>query len=350
MAPASKSHLPDETIAPASHLVTWPRATLKRRPLAWFFGLVLALTWLAQLGLALVALDPYVEGRLILMTAYAPALVAMGLSAVMLPERERPRPAARAGLFAIVFAAGMAVQWLDRTYWGHDHRPAWVAVDAVLTALAAFVISGRLSSRRGVRELLRPLSGWRVRPIWYLVAFGLWPALMLAANAIAPLLGEAVPGAPVVPNRPWLPLVVESYLCFALYGGPLNEEPGWRGFALPRLQQRHSPLVASLIVGVVWGLWHVPLHLMGLYPGGAWGSLIRIQELPRAVVFTWLYNRTGSSLLIAVPFHAAVNTTSLFLPRAYLTTFGLLVLLAAGLVLAGRMWRASSANTNQRRT
>jgi uncharacterized protein len=176
-----------------------------------------------------------------------------------------------------------------------------------------------------------------------LVAFGLWPALVLAANAIAPLLGEAVPNAPVLPSRPWLPLVVESYLWFALYGGPLNEEPGWRGFALPRLQQRHSPLVASLFVGAVWGLWHLPLHLMGIYPGGAWGAVIRVQELPRAVVFTWLYNRTGGSLLIAVLFHATINTTSLFLPRAYLTTFGLLTLLAAGLILAGHMWGVIAA-------
>jgi hypothetical protein len=159
MATVSRSHLPDETTAPASHLVTWLRAMFHRHSVAWFFGLVLAASWLPQFGLALVELDPYIENRLILMTAYAPALVAIGLSAVVRPEQERPRPAARTGLFAIVFAAGMAVQWLDRTYWGHDHRPAWVAVDAVLTGLAAYIIAGRLSSWRGVRELLRPLTG-----------------------------------------------------------------------------------------------------------------------------------------------------------------------------------------------
>jgi hypothetical protein len=86
------------------------------------------------------------------------------------------------------------------------------------------------------------------------------------------------------------------------------------------------------------------MHLMGLYPGGTWGAIIRIQELPRAVLFTWLYNRTGGSLLVAVLFHAAVNTTSLFLPRAYMTTFGLVTLLAGSLILAERMWRASPAS------
>jgi membrane protease YdiL (CAAX protease family) len=201
--------------------------------------------------MALVELDPYVEGRLIQVTGYTPALVAMALSAALQPKRERPQHLTRAGLFAIVFVAGLALQWLDRSYYGHEHRPAWVAMDAGLTALAAYVISGRLSHWRGVRELLRPLTRWRVRPAWYLMAFGLWPALVLAANTVAPVLGEAVPRAPVVPDRPWLLLLVESYLWFALYGGPLNEEPGWRGFALPRLQQRHSPLVASLVIGTM---------------------------------------------------------------------------------------------------
>lgn len=336
---ASQLPLPREDNRPAPRPLVRVRAAVQAHPVAWFFGLALALTWLAQLGLALVELDLYLESRLILASAYAPALVAMGLSAVLGPERDGPRPAARLALFALAFTAGLGLQLIDRTYWGHAHRPAWVAIDAALAGLAAYVISARLSARRGVRELLRPLSAWRVQPVWYLLALGLWPALVLAANTLAPLLGEAVPRTLIVPNGPWLVLEVESYLWFALYGGPLNEEPGWRGFALPRLQQRHSPLVASLVVGALWGLWHLPMHLMGLYPGGAWGALIRVQELPRAVLFTWLYNQTGGSLLIVVLFHAAVNTTSLFLPRAYLTTFGLLTLLAAGLVVAGRMWQ-----------
>jgi membrane protease YdiL (CAAX protease family) len=126
----------------------------------------------------------------------------------------------------------------------------------------------------------------------------------------------------------------------------LNEEPGWRGFAMPRLQSRFSPLVAILFVGTFWGLWHVPLHLMGMYYGGAWGALIRIQELPRAVLFTWIYNRTKGSLLLTILFHAAINTAGFFLPRSFPMILVVCTLTAILVAIKERMWKRSSSAGN----
>jgi membrane protease YdiL (CAAX protease family) len=133
--------------------------------------------------------------------------------------------------------------------------------------------------------------------------------------------------------------IPEYFLWFFLFGGPLNEEPGWRGFAMPRLQSRFSSLVATLILGTFWGLWHVPLHLMGMYYGGAWGALIRIQEIPRSVLFTWIYNRTKGSLLLAILFHTAINTTGFFLPRSFPMILVVCTLTATLLAIKERMWK-----------
>jgi membrane protease YdiL (CAAX protease family) len=137
-------------------------------------------------------------------------------------------------------------------------------------------------------------------------------------------------------------LVIESFVWYLLFGGPLNEEPGWRGFALTRLQPRSNPLAASLIIGLCSGLWHVPLHLMGVFPGGQWGAVIRIFDIPTAILFTWLFNRTGGSLLPVLFLHSARNTTSLFLSRDYVISSLLLLMVAIGLVFLDTMWRPLS--------
>ena len=138
----------------------------------------------------------------------------------------------------------------------------------------------------------------------------------------------------------------ESFLWYLLFGGPLNEEAGWRAFALVKLQRRLSPLMASVIIGVFWGLWHLPLHLMGMYPLGAQGVLIRIFEIPAAILFTWLFNHTKKSLLPVLILHAVRNTTSLFLPRNYVTSSLLLLFLAVVLVFTDKMWRSPAKAEN----
>ena len=94
---------------------------------------------------------------------------------------------------------------------------------------------------------------------------------------------------------------------------PANgEEVGWRGYVLPRLQAKYNALVSSLIVGVIWGLWHIPKFLA---PGNTspFGWFM-IKVIADAVLYTWLYNNTKGSLLLATLFHAAGNTAGVFLP------------------------------------
>ena len=159
-----------------------------------------------------------------------------------------------------------------------------------------------LRGRAGVRILLGRLLYARVGLRWYLAVVALAvPAL--CAVWVSTLLGGH---APVVVMT--IPAVVVSFLFSIFPGSAVGEELGWRGFALPRLQARHSALAASLIVGAAWGIYHFPLFLLGspnrpfaLFLPFAIGCVIM------SIFYTWMYNGTGGSLLIVVLLHAITN-------------------------------------------
>jgi membrane protease YdiL (CAAX protease family) len=146
----------------------------------------------------------------------------------------------------------------------------------------------------GVRALLRPLGIWRVNPGWYLVALGL-PAAIYGAGLVA---YQVVAGAPA---GPWLSPPLDGQRIAAMLMLPLVDQIGWRGFAYPRLARRHGALVASLILGVLWGAWHTGKQM--LFDEGAASvppPLMMLYFVAGTVVFTWVYNRTGGSLLLVV--------------------------------------------------
>ena len=126
-------------------------------------------------------------------------------------------------------------------------------------ALAAFVMTGVTVERDDVRRLLRSIVLWRVGLRWYLfVLLGTPLVLMLGALVVPGTLASFEPMPPLS--------MLTSYLILFIYpaliiGGPLGEEPGWRGFALPRLQRRYGPLVGTLILSPLWAFWYVPVWL-----------------------------------------------------------------------------------------
>jgi membrane protease YdiL (CAAX protease family) len=132
-------------------------------------------------------------------------------------------------------------------------------------------------------------------------------AIVLAWFFKAPLPAGYGPAQP----RPWYQIVpgfLLAYVQTMLFQGPLNEEPGWRGLALPRLQGTYGAIPATILIGVVWGAWHAPLYFTGIYPGGLQAMLGRLLwTIPLAFLFTWVYNHTRGSLLLSVLLHTAVN-------------------------------------------
>lgn len=172
---------------------------------------------------------------------------------------------------------------------------------------AALVVTAVTEGRPGLRRWGRRLVRWRVDPRWYLGVLVLVP--VIAVLATLPVPGAAqdlrLPGVMVLVA--YLPLLVVQVLTTGV-----AEEPGWRDFAQPRLQERYGPLAGSLILGPLWGLWHLPLFFSEWagWPDVNWvmaAEFIGCAVL-LSIVMTWLFNRTGESLPLVMVFHANVNT------------------------------------------
>lgn len=175
-----------------------------------------------------------------------------------------------------------------------------------LGPLVAAVVMGRLDG--GVGAVFRPLLRWRVNVAWYAVALFGVGALFVAGRAVYGLLGGHDGG-------PYLYLPVEPERMVALAVFPFGEEVGWRGYAMPRLQERVGALRASVVHGLLWALWHL---FMFQIVGVSLAMLLALVPffVAGSVLFTWVYNRTGGSLLLAVLAHAGahLNNTNRPLP------------------------------------
>ena len=188
--------------------------------------------------------------------------------------------------------------------------------------VASLVMTGLTLGREGVFTLLKRFFLWRVEWKWYVVAFLLNPLIMTSAV----LLNAALTHAPLDfsqvfahkifgPSANLLVFILPFFLFDAIANG---EEIGWRGYVLPRLQVKHSALVSSLILGVIWGFWHFPKYLA---PGNNSSfALFMLKTLADAVLYTWLFNNTKGSLLLTTLFHASGNTAGVFLPIANTVT------------------------------
>ena len=210
--------------------------------------------------------------------------------------------------FLLTFALSWAV-WVPMAVLRIDH-PLY-KLGTFGPTVAALLLTGVIQGRRGLRALGKRLLIWRVGVFWYLFSLFSTAVITLAAIGIHAALGGAV--GPF--NDPaQLYLVVPAFL-YVLFTSVIGEEIGWRGYALPRLQARYSALGASLVLGVVWGLWHLPLFWMaGNFHQYIPVSLFLLQVVGFSVLYTWMNNNTRGSLLLPHLFHAASNTTLGVLP------------------------------------
>jgi uncharacterized protein len=181
-------------------------------------------------------------------------------------------------------------------------------------ALPAFIVVGAMHGRTGVRDLARRSFRWRVGVRWYLVAlFGVPVATVLCASAI---FGLAPLNALVEKWELLLTVVLPQLLLLILFFN-LAEEVGWTGFLQARLQERHGPLKASLIVTVPFALFHLPgwmvefgLGLAQLHLALALTAIFGISQMFGRVIIMWLYNNTGYSVLLVGIFHSSFNVTA----------------------------------------
>jgi membrane protease YdiL (CAAX protease family) len=232
------------------------RGSIRRRPLIWFFSLAYALSWLAW--------TPYI-------------LSENGL-----------------GVWHVGFpSVGGTTQLLG------------VLPGAYLGPIvSALLVTGVTEGRPGLRA-------WRARMTKFRVNWRSYLAVLLSVPAALTLTTAALSGhAPVMPSAAVLAAFLPGLVIQMLTTG-LAEEPGWREFAMPRLQRRHGPLAATLIVGPLWGCWHLPLFLTewGGYPDV---NAVKVLEfvattIAFSFVMTWVFNRSGESMPLVMLLHCGVN-------------------------------------------
>lgn len=167
---------------------------------------------------------------------------------------------------------------------------------------AALVVTGLGAGWPAVKALLGKLVKARVPLRWYVFAFGVPVVLVAAAVAINHAFGAPLPTRAQLAD--WTPLV-DQFLVVLLFVA-LGEEPGWRGFLLPRLQQRFAPVAANLVLGAIWAAWHVPLLGTEIAPATIAPFLVGV--FAGTFVLTRLYDGTGGSVLLPMLLHATINT------------------------------------------
>jgi uncharacterized protein len=164
----------------------------------------------------------------------------------------------------------------------------------------------------GLRRWLRGLCRWRLRWRWYVGPL-LAPPLILAAGVLAHRAFGGRTGTSE--HDPALWWMIPAILAVVLVvGGPIGEEFGWRGYALPRLQRLMGPVPASLLLGLVWGLWHLPRMIdpTAVQHQVPWWIFLG-QVLVTSVFHTWLLNST-TSVVPVLALHASFNTSVGLLP------------------------------------
>ncbi len=164
---------------------------------------------------------------------------------------------------------------------------------------AALIVSWIVGGKAAVLVLLRKLAIWRVGWGWFAVALLMAPVICVTPAYLNVAFGAPNPTTALIASLPAMLLMFALRLVNP-FDGPMQEELGWRGFALPRLQERHSPLVASSILGVLVVIWHAPLVLLGMLPGYALFATFAF-----TIVFGWLFNNTNGSVLMTLIAHAA---------------------------------------------
>lgn len=189
----------------------------------------------------------------------------------------------------------------------------WPISAAVVTPLvAALVLVYRQDGRSGVRRLFARVFDYRriQRKAWYVPIVFLMPLLALIAYVVMRLIGLPL-------RAEWSnPLLAVPLLFVVFFVLAIGEEPGWTGYALDPLLERHSALTTGLVLGLVSGLWHlVPLINMGR--SAVWIAWWAVWSVPLRIFFVWIYNNSGKSLFATVVLHAMVNisSSSPFIPR-----------------------------------
>ena len=319
---------------------------IKNHQVAAFFIITFAISW--GLGFSWSAVMQRDQGLLlplVFMAVCGPGLAGIIISAII---NTQPKQGSRKAFwiaFLVAWVVSALVCFANLTFIEHyPLSPTVIGVFTISVAPVAFVIASAWSRIPSVRNYLTSLIRLRGVLGWAGLGLVLFPALLLISFFLNGLLNKQPIPVHLFPkiDLALIGLIVVKFFYQLFFFNATGEETGWRGFALPRLQARISPLVAALVIALFW----VPWHFFGWQAEGRpittaefWIDMLIGHSL-LSVLIVWICNRAKGSILVAGFTHAATNTVQAFIPLPKITSLYLTLFLAIlVLILVDRMWQ-----------
>ena len=179
--------------------------------------------------------------------------------------------------------------------------------------VAAFAVKWRREGKSGILGLLSSAVIYKGTKKWLFPVLLIMPVAAGLSYLLTGMAGEEIPISKAF-SRPWIILTNFIYILFL--GGPLQEEFGWRGFLLPALQKKYNALSSSVLLGIIWAIWHFPLNFTPDNAGPQYIAAVQmlagsvIMMILLSVIFTWIYNNTEGSILMALLLHTMLNLSA----------------------------------------
>ena len=191
-----------------------------------------------------------------------------------------------------------------------------VIIGAFAPLLAAITLIARQEGRKGIKSFFGRALDFRIKPVYYLIALGLPLVIHVIAHYLAIAVGLDVAQTLFPAEISIAPVILAiPYFILMLVIGGGQEEFGWRGYAQEPLQDKIGVIPASLVIGVIWGIWHLPLWFMAgdLHSAYSFFAFV-IMTTSISLIYAWLYNSSGKKLIVVLFFHAMNNTAAPLLP------------------------------------
>ncbi len=195
--------------------------------------------------------------------------------------------------------------------------PKGIPINLPISSLMAFnpliattlILTYRYNKSAGIKELVKKAFDYgRVKKKrWYVPIIFLAPTMLFLAYWVMYLTGLPLP-------EPDIPILLVAILFPLFFISALGEEPGWLGYAIDPMQERWGALIASIILGTVWGLWHF-WGYVELNNGPEWAIWQFLGSIPLRILIVWFYNNTGKSILAGILFHAMINVSEFSFPN-----------------------------------
>lgn len=315
------------------------REKIRQHQLILFFVLTYVSSWLFLLPYMLTG-DEQSFGILVIAGIFCPALVNILLSRIISPLSLDNYSKKRRVTFFVTWIIATAIFTFNVRISSGIESPVAIVFYGIAALFPACVVGSVFSRYSEVRKSLSSLLKPRGNAGWYIFALLVIPLIRVISLPLTRMVGLE----PIYePNYSTsivqiVGLIVISFLYGFVFTGGLNEEVGWTGFALPRLQARFSPLISSMILWLLWIGWHMPMQLTGYWVADL-HSFVRtlIGTFFARFIFTWLFNKTKGGILPAMLFHASANACFAFLPVTHVNMV-LEAILAILIIIGSRMW------------